>query len=141
MRYIRVMVSLLVAALLGLGLVSVVQGPAQAAKKIARILEEEDPNDHTVTYNTKLLKGTVTLPQADGTVLPYAEKKVFIQKKACGKCKWKTVGKVKTKTNGKYKTRIFAPRKGTWKWRVYIKSDSVYATTKGRTWNMYFRPM
>lgn len=138
MRFIRVLVALLVATLLGAGLTTVVSGPAQAAKKLDRVLEEEDPRDNTLTYNAKLLKGIVTLPQVDGTVLPYANGKVLIQKKKCGKCKWKVVQKIKTKANGKYKTRIFVPKTGVWKWRVYIKGNATYAATKGNAWNLYF---
>ena len=91
-----------------------------------------------MSYNAFKLKGTVMEPQADGTLLPYANQKVKILKKKCGSCKWKTVKKVKTNESGAYKTRIYAPSKGRWKWRSKVDHSNGFGNTKGKVWTLYF---
>ena len=135
MRMFRAVLSALVAALLVTGALSTGASAGSAPK---RIIEEESPRDHQVSYNAFKLKGVVTEPQLDGTVLPYANQKVKILKKACGSCKWKTVKKVKTNDNGVFKTRIFAPEKGRWKWRSKVDHSNGYGNTKGKVWTLYF---
>ena len=135
MRMLRAVLSALVAALLVTGALSTGASAGSAPK---RIIEEESPRDHQVSYNAFKLKGVVTEPQLDGTVLPYANQKVKILKKACGSCKWKTVKKVKTNDNGVFKTRIFAPEKGRWKWRSKVDHSNGYGNTKGTVWTLYF---
>lgn len=138
MRIVRTIVTALVLALVGTAGVSI--APAGADRALPkRVITEEPPGEHQVSYNAFKLKGKVEEPQADGTLLPYAERKVFIQKKACKKCAWRTNKKVKTDDAGKYKTRIFAPEQGRWKWRVKVKASSGYGTTKGTAWTLYFR--
>jgi hypothetical protein len=88
MRMFRAVLAALVTALLVTGALSV---SASAGSSVKRIIDEEPPRDHQVSYNAFKLKGVVTEPQVDGTVLPYANQKVKILKKACGSCKWKTV--------------------------------------------------
>lgn len=135
MRMFRAVLAALVAALLVTGALSVGAGAASSPK---RIIDEESPRDHQVSYNAFKLKGVVTEPQLDGTVLPYANQKVKILKKACGTCKWKTVKKVKTNDSGIFKTRIFAPEKGRWKWRSKVDHSNGYGNTKGTIWTLYF---
>ncbi|MDT0183623.1 hypothetical protein Q9S36_25875 [Microbacterium sp. ARD31] len=135
MRMLRAVLSALVAALLVTGALSTGASAGSAPK---RIIEEESPRDHQVSYNAFKLKGVVSEPQLDGTVLPYANQQVKILKKACGSCKWKTVKKVKTNDNGVFKTRIFAPEKGRWKWRSKVDHSNGYGNTKGTVWTLYF---
>lgn len=135
MRKFRAVLAALVAALLVGG---VLVSSASAGSQPKRIIEEERPADHQVSYNAFKLKGTVMEPQLDGTLLPYAEQQVKIQKKKCGTCKWKTVKKIKTNESGAYKTKIYAPEKGRWKWRSKVDHSNGYGNTKGRTWTLYF---
>lgn len=138
MRIFRTVVTALVIALLGLGGLGV--APAGAEQSLPkRVITEDPPGEHQVSYNAFKLKGKVEEPQADGTVLPYAQRSVFIQKKACKTCAWRTTKKVKTDEVGTYKTRIFAPQQGRWKWRVKVKASSGYGTTKGTAWTLFFR--
>ena len=138
MRMFRTIVTALVLALVGLGGLSVAPaGAEQALPK--RVITEDPPGDHQVSYNAFKLKGKVEEPQADGTVLPYAGQKVFVQKKACKTCAWRTTQKIKTDEVGTYKTRIFAPQHGRWKWRVKVKPSNGFGTTKGTAWTLYFR--
>ncbi|HXH78717.1 hypothetical protein [Nocardioides sp.] len=139
MFIIRNVVAGLLAALLASGVIAA--APAQADQALPkRTLTEQPPSEHQINFNTFRLKGTVTELQVDGvTYLPYAEKTVQLQKKACAKgCSWKTVKKIKTDEVGKYKTKIFAPREGRWKWRVKIKASNGFGTTKGEVWNLFF---
>jgi hypothetical protein len=135
MRKFRVVLAALVAALLVGG---VLMTSASAGSLPKRIIDEERPGDHQVSYNAFKLKGTVTEPQADGTLLPYANQKVKILKKACGTCKWKTVKKIKTNDSGIFKTRIFAPDRGRWKWRSKVDHSNGFGNTKGKVWTLYF---
>lgn len=135
MRMFRTVLAALVAALLVTGALSV---SASAGSSPKRIIDEEPPRDHQVSYNAFKLKGTVTEPQIDGTVLPYANQKVKILKKKCGTCKWKTVKKVKTNDRGIFKTRIYAPEKGRWKWRSKVDHSNGFGNTKGTIWTLYF---
>ena len=136
MRKFRAVLAALVAALL-VALAFSASATAGAAPK--RIIEEKSPRDHQVSYNAFKLKGTVTEPQLDGTVLPYAKQKVKILKKSCGTCKWKTVKKVKTNESGVFKTRIYAPERGRWKWRSKVDHSDGYGNTKGKVWTLYFK--
>jgi hypothetical protein len=135
MRKFRVVLAALVAALLVGG---VLMTSASAGSLPKRIIDEERPGDHQVSYNAFKLKGTVTEPQVDGTLLPYANQKVKILKKKCGSCKWKTVKKVKTNDSGVFKTRIFAPERGRWKWRSKVDHSNGFGNTKGTVWTLYF---
>lgn len=138
MRIIRTVIAGLLAALLGMSVLA----PAQADQALPkRTITEQDPNEHQIDFNAFRLKGTVTELQADGvSYLPYAEKRVQLQKKACPKqsCRWRTVRQFKTNDSGAFKTKIFAPRTGRWKWRVKVKGSNGYATTKGETWTLFF---
>ena len=136
MRKFRAVLAVLVAALLVGG---VLAAGAAAGSLPKRIIDEVPPGTKQVSYNAFKLKGVVTEPQLDGTVLPYANQKVKILKKACGSCKWKTVKKVKTNDNGVFKTSIFAPEKGRWKWRSKVDHSNGYGNTKGNIWTLYFR--
>lgn len=139
MRMFRNVVAALLAAFLVTGLVSATSVGAGASSLPERIIEEKPPAEHQVTYNAFKLKGTVTEPQADGvTVLPYANQKVKILKKACRTCRWKTVKKVKTNDSGVFKTRIYAPNEGRWKWRSKVDHSNGYSNTKGKVWTLYF---
>lgn len=139
MRMLRNIVAALLAAFLVTGLVAATSVGAGASSLPKRIIEEQSPNDHQVTYNAFRLKGTVSEPQLDGTLLPYAEQQVKILKKSCGTCKWKVVKKVKTDESGVFKTRIYAPDRGNWKWRSKVDHSNGYSNTKGQIWTLYFR--
>ena len=136
MRIFRTVLATLVAALLVVGVLTTSAGAGSLPK---RIIDEVPPRDKQVSYNAFKLKGTVTEPQVDGTVLPYANQTVKILKKKCGTCAWKTVKKIKTNDNGVYKTRIFAPERGRWKWRSKVDHSNGYGNTKGKIWTLYFR--
>ncbi len=139
MRMLRTVLAALVAVLLTVGLGAATVAPAGAAAGVKRIIEEENPNDAQVTFSAFKLKGNITQPLADGTVTPYADGTVKLQKKTCGTCKWKTTKKIRTNDNGTFKTRIFAPREGRWKWRVKVPASEGFATTVGNTWTATFR--
>ncbi len=78
-------------------------------------------------------KGTVTHKKAwlKGKVRPdWAGKKVFWQKKACGKCSFKTVAKQKAGKNGSWKFRAQFPRVGhTFKFRAKLKKSNSFVTS------------
>lgn len=136
MRKFRTVLAALVAALLVGG---VLMTSASAGSLPKRIIDEERPGDHQVSYNAFKLKGTVMEPQADGiTLLPYANQQVKILKKSCGTCKWKTAKLIKTNDSGIFKTRIFAPERGRWKWRSKVDHSNGYGNTKGKVWTLYF---
>ena len=136
MRKFRAVLAALVAALLIGGALAT---GAAAGSLPKRIIDEVPPGTKQVSYNAFKLKGTVMEPQADGTLLPYAEQRVKILKKKCGTCKWKTVKKIKTDETGAFKTRIYAPEKGRWKWRSKVDHSNGYGNTKGTVWTLYFR--
>ena len=136
MRVVRTVLAALVAALLVIGVLSV---SATAGSSPKRIIDEEPPRDHQVSYNAFKLKGTVSEPQLDGTLLPYANQKVKILKKKCATSNWNTVKKDKTNDSGVFKTRIYAPEKGRWKWRSKVDHSNGYGNTKGNIWTLYFR--
>ncbi|MBL0746060.1 hypothetical protein [Nocardioides baculatus] len=135
MRKFRAVLAALVAALLVGGVLAT---GATAGSLPERIIDEVPPGDKQVSYNAFKLKGTVMEPQADGTLLPYANQKVKILKKKCGSCKWKVVKKIKTDDAGAYKTRIYAPEKGRWKWRSKVDHSNGFGNTKGKVWTLYF---
>lgn len=136
MRTFRAVLAAIVAALLVSGALSTSATAGSAPK---RIIDEIPPRDHQVSYNAFRLKGTVSEPQLDGTLLPYANQTVKILKKKCGSCKWKTVKKIKTDETGTFKTRIFAPERGRWKWRSKVDHSNGFGNTKGEVWTLYFR--
>jgi len=136
MRTFRTVLAALVAALLVAGVLST---SASAGSQPKRIIDEVPPDTKQVSYNAFKLKGTVTEPQLDGTMLPYANQQVKILKKKCGSCKWKTVKKVKTNDSGVFKTRIYAPEKGRWKWRSKVDHSNGYGNTKGEVWTLFFK--
>lgn len=139
MRMLRSVLAVLAALVLALVLGAAVSAPAGAAQVAKRVIVEEDPKDAQVTFNAFRLKGTITQPLADGTLVPYAEDVVKLQKKTCRTCTWKTVKKLETNERGTFRTRIFAPREGRWKWRVKVPASDGYSTTTGQTWTLYFR--
>lgn len=135
MRKTRAVLAAFVAALLMGGALS---ASAAAGSLPERIIDEVPPDTKQVSYNAFKLKGTVMEPQADGTLLPYANQKVKILKKKCGSCKWKTAKSVKTNDSGTFKTRIYAPDKGRWKWRSKVDHSNGFGNTKGKVWTLYF---
>jgi hypothetical protein len=136
MRTVRAVLAAFVAALLVTGVLGMSASAGSAPK---RIIEEEPPRDHQVSYNAFKLKGVVSEPQLDGTLLPYANQPVKILKKKCGTCSWKVVKKVMTDETGLFKTRIYAPEKGRWRWRSKVDHSNGYGNTKGQVWTLYFR--
>ena len=135
MRMLRAVLTALVAALLVMGALATGASAGSAPK---RLIDEVAPRTHQVSYNAFKLKGTVAEPQLDGTVLPYANQKVKILKKKCSACKWKVVKKVKTNDRGIFKTRIYAPDRGTWRWRSKVDHSDGYGNTKGQVWYLHF---
>jgi len=135
MRKFRAVLAVLIAALLVGGVLAT---GATAGSLPERIIDEVPPGTKQVSYNAFKLKGTVMEPQADGTLLPYANQQVKILKKKCGTCKWKTVKKLQTDETGAYKTRIYAPEKGRWKWRSKVDHSNGFGNTKGKVWTLYF---
>lgn len=137
MRMIRTVIVGLLAAFLTLS--AFAAAPVQAGQALPkRTIEEVEPGDNQVNFNTFKLNGVVTEVQADGvTYLPYLGK-VHLQKKACKGCNWRTVKKVTTDETGKYRTKIYAPRTGRWKWRIKVKASNGYGTTKGEVWTLFF---
>lgn len=136
MRMLRTVLAAVVAALLVTGALSTGAGASSLPK---RVIDEVPPGQHQVSYNAFKLKGTVSEPQLDGTLLPYANQQVKILKKTCSTCKWKTVKKVKTNDSGVFKTRIYAPERGRWKWRSKVDHSNGYSNTKGKIWTLYFK--
>jgi hypothetical protein len=136
MRVFRTVLAALVAAVLLTGALSTGAVAGSAPK---RVIEEQSPREHQVSYNAFKLKGKVYEPQVDGTLLPYADQKVKLLKKKCATCKWRTVKVLKTNENGAYKTRIYAPERGRWKWRTKVEHSNGYANTKGKVWTLYFK--
>ena len=135
MRTLRTVLAALLAALLVAGVLS---ASASAGSQPKRIIDEIPPKTKQVSYNAFKLKGTVSEPQLDGTLLPYANQKVKILKKKCGACKWKVAKLVKTNDSGVFKTRIYAPDRGRWKWRSKVDNSNGYGNTKGKVWTLYF---
>jgi hypothetical protein len=136
MRIVRAVLAAFVAALLVTGVLGMSASAGSAPK---RIIDEEPPRDHQVSYNAFKLKGVVSEPQLDGTLLPYANQPVKILKKKCGTCSWKVVRKVMTDETGLFKTKIYAPEKGRWRWRSKVDHSNGYGNTKGNVWTLYFR--
>lgn len=141
MRNLRTIVSAVLVAVMSLGGVALVSSPSHAATtaKPKRVITEADPRNDRVGPLTYRFTGQAKQPLADGTLAPYAKKKVQIQLKKCATCKWKTQKVLTTGTSGRYKTRIAIPRKGRWWWRSMIKADRTYATTFGRSWLVRLR--
>jgi hypothetical protein len=133
MRIFRTVLAALVAALLVTGALVSSAGAGSAPK---RIIEEDKPRQ--VSYNGFKLKGKVYDPQLDGTLLPYANQKVQILKKKCGSCTWKKVNTVTTNENGAFKAKIYAPQKGTWRWRSKVPHSNGFGNTKGKVWYLSF---
>ncbi len=136
MRMFRAVLAALVAALLVMGALAT---SASAGSSPKRLIDEDSPRSHQVSYNAFKLKGTVTEPQLDGTVLPYANQKVKILKKGCSTCAWKVAKVVKTNDSGVFRTRIYAPERGRWKWRSKVDHSDGFGNTKGQIWTLYFR--
>jgi len=69
---------------------------------------------------------------AYGRVATYKNRKVNIQRKNCGKCKWKGYKKVKTNaTNGKFRTRISPGKRGTRVcYKVVVPATARYKKTQ-----------
>ena len=64
--------------LVGLGLAVSPTAASNAGSQPERIIDEIAAGDKQVAYNAFQLKGTVSSPQADGTLLPYADQKVKV---------------------------------------------------------------
>ncbi len=161
MRHIRTVMSGALVGVVSLSVISAVPSFAatdvvassHAASLLKRVIAEDDPNEHRLGFDSFRLEGQVTEPAIDElTGLPlldpitgeqvynrYAKAKVKLQQKKCSKCQFKTVKKLKTNKFGKFKARIFAPRKGKWKWRVHVPASNGYAAVNGTTWTTSFR--
>ena len=131
----------LLAALMAVSCLALATAPTHAtnlapdqATKPERVLTERPPGEHQIDFRTFALKGRVEEPQADGTLLPYADRKVVLQKRSCKGCAWKSAKVLKTNDRGVYRPRIVAPRTGRWYWRVRIKASGGYAATTGTVW-------
>ena len=117
MRIFRALTALLTAVLLGSSMLAV--APAQADDRPTRNIEW---NTTQKDWRTFKLKATVeALPNG----------KAIIEKKACGKCKWKKLKKVKTNDRSILKTKIYSPRtSGKWLYRIRVNAQDGYAMSR-----------
>lgn len=132
MRLFRHVLTVLVVTLLGAGFLV---APANAAAAPERIITERRPTQ--VNFTAFQLRGQVNQPMPDGSLKPYALQRVKVQKKKCKKCAWKVIKTIRTNEYGVYKTRIYAPKKGRWRWRARIPASGGYAVTTGNVWTLY----
>ena len=137
MRMIRTVLAAPLAAVLTLGLGASLQAPAGAADRPKRVIVSDNPKDDQVGLLAFRLKGAVSEPLPDLTLTPYADGVVKLQKKSCGKCRWKVVKKLRTNDRGVFRTRIYTPMEGSWKWRVKVPASDGYAGTKGKAYTLY----
>lgn len=127
MPIVRTLAAAALTVVVGAGALSV--APAQAEVKLPK--REITQKRKQVDFSVFKFTGKIENPQADGvTMLPYVGK-FKLKKKACNTCKFKTVKKLKTNDQGKFKTKIYAPKKGRWKWRIVVPSSEGYAKTEG----------
>jgi hypothetical protein len=62
---------------------------------------------------------------------------VIIEKRNCKRCPWHKVDKAKTDADSRWSVRIFAPRRGEWFYRGYVKAYGGYAKSKTSIWRTY----
>ena len=119
---------LLLAGLTG----AVLSSPAQAeSPEVRGQLPERDLHDEMVKKRGKIyFKGRVDPGHGP----------VVVQKKACSssKCKWKKFKVVPTHgPQERWQVRVYAPRKGSWYWRGYVKAYGGYAKSWTGKWRTY----
>jgi hypothetical protein len=127
MRVFRALTALIVAVLLGTSLLgpSAASAASDAPKRVVEVNA-----DKKLDYRSFRYKGVVeALPNG----------KVLLQKKACGKCSWKTVKKLKTNDAGKFRTKIFTPNKGKFLWRTRVNAQDGYARSYSRQIATFFK--
>ncbi|WP_104105626.1 hypothetical protein [Nocardioides sp. 616] len=128
MRAFRALTALIVAVLLGTSLLGPATAHARNTDNPKRIVEVNA--EKKLDYRSFRYKGTVeALPNG----------KVLLEKKSCGKCKWKTVKKLKTNDAGKFRTKIFTPNKGKWLWRTRVNAQGGYARSYSRKIATFFK--
>ena len=93
------------------------------------------------SYNTFKLKGTITELQVDGvTFLPYAEQKVQLLKKACGRAASGRRSRRSRPTSAASTRPASTPRRGPLEVaRRRSRHSNGYGTTKGKVWTLYFK--
>jgi hypothetical protein len=65
---------------------------------------------------------------------------VVVQKKECAKphCTWHRFKQVRSHgPREKWSVRVFAPRRGNWYWRAYVKPYGGYAKSWSHVWKTY----
>ena len=97
------------------------------------------PKTKQVSYNAFKLKGTVTEPQLDGTLLPYANQKVKILKKKCGPASGRPSRRSRPTTTASSRPGSTRPSSGRWKWRSKVDHSNGFGNTKGKVWTLFFK--
>lgn len=122
MRYTRPISALVALVLTALMPIAFTTGSAAA--------EGAEP-DHALFAAGKEIRNTNRFI-AYGRVSTYKNRRVIVQRKNCGTCKWKVYKRVKTSaTKGKFRTRIIPGNRGTRVcYLVKVPSTARYATTK-----------
>jgi hypothetical protein len=85
---------------------------AGMAIKVARKL-----GDHGIKKGNRLYVAGKVSPS-------WANKVVYLQKKKCKSCAWRAYAKQRTTSRSGWKFRVYAPRHGTWYWRLYVAPSS-----------------
>lgn len=125
MRYTRLISALVALVLTALLPIAATTGSASAQTT------ERAKEKHALFAAGKEIRNTNKFI-AYGRVSTYKNRRLIIQRKNCGKCKWKHYKKVKTnKKNGKFRTRITPGKRGTRVcYLVKVPSTKRFATTK-----------
>lgn len=118
MRSTRI-VGIVTALLLALGLGLVAASPAQAAK----------PPHNVTGLKAQEIRNSGKFFIA-GKVTTYKNKRVILQKKNCGKCKYKRFKTDKTNAKGQFRINFDGPRGSCY--AVYIPSTSTHAKFLGK---------
>lgn len=129
MRTFRAFLATLTTVLLALGLLSIAPAAtasttATAAAPAATVAADPKPKR---TFQLRVKRKDWRTSKVIGKVEALEKGKVLVQKKKCGKCKWKTVRKVKTNKKTRFTTKIYAPRKGRWFWRFRVNPQDGWA--------------
>lgn len=139
MRMYRILTAIIAFALLGLiPLVEVSSASAGVAESVkptasdasSRALPRREMHDKVTQPSRHKLMFSGRVDPGHGPV--------FIEKKECRKgCHWKRFAKVKTDRDSRWKVRIFAPHRGEWFYRGYVKAYGGYALSRTGIWRTY----
>ncbi|HSE70118.1 MAG TPA: hypothetical protein VLA97_05105 [Nocardioidaceae bacterium] len=106
-------------------------GNAYSASANSRILKvARDLNDRGVKRSGKLL--------LKGRVAPaYARQVVYVDRKTCERCAWRSYSRVRTTSRSTFSARVQAPRSGAWYYRARITSSKKFITSYSDTYRAY----